>query len=142
MPNSQVTANLTLQVQDTIPPGNQNIVNQIMPPLVFQSPGTGGLGIISAMYQVVLPGATISLIPGGIPTMIFVFVRNLGPAKVGLSVGYSAAGGAQNNSVLGPGGMFLFGSSGPNSAGDNGVTAVLIASVGNTNSVVQYLLAS
>ena len=65
MPNSQIVASLTLTVQDLTVPGSAGIVNHIIPPLIMQSPGKGGLGINYVSYYNLQPGGAVSLIPGG-----------------------------------------------------------------------------
>src|SRR5277367_6472128 len=122
MANSQVTASLTLSVQDLTVPGSQNIVNHIIPPLVFISPGPGGLGISYSGYYNLLPGGAINLVPGGVPITPFLFIRNVGPQACTLQVAFSRSPSDSSQMTLVPGQWFMYGCPGLDNTADNGLT--------------------
>jgi hypothetical protein len=141
MPNSQLTASLTLSVADLTIPGAASLVNHVIPPLVFISPGSGGLGVTYSGYTSLLPGSSINIISGGIPTTPFIFVRNVGAALCALTISWSS-GGASNIPRLAQGAWFLFGSPGLDAAADNGIVEATVSSLNNTGTVIEYLVAS
>jgi hypothetical protein len=141
MPNSQVTAALTITVQDLTIPGAAGLVNHVIPPLVFLSPGSGGLGVTYGGYTTLLPGSSINIISGGIPTTPFIFVRNVGPSLCALTIAWSS-GGPSNVPRLASGAWFMFGSPGLDAATDNGIIEATVSSLNNTGTVIEYLVAS
>jgi hypothetical protein len=141
MPNSQLTAALTLTVQDLTIPGAAGLVNHVIPPLVFLSPGSGGLGVTYGGYTSILPGSSLNIISGGIPTTPFIFVRNVGAALCALTISWSS-GGPSNIPRLAPGAWFLFGSPGLDTNADNGIIQATVSSLNNAGTVIEYLVAS
>jgi hypothetical protein len=141
MANSQLTASLTLSVQDLVIPGAAGLINHVMPPLTFLSPGPGGTGIIYSGYSVLLPSGSVNIIPGGIPITPFIFVRNVGAALCALTIAWSS-GGASNVPRLASGAWFLFGSPGLDTVADNGIVEATVSSLNDTGTVIEYLVAS
>ncbi len=141
MANSQITAGLTLTVQDLTNPGPASIISRIVPPLVFVSPGAGGLGVEYSAYSTLLPSGSLNLISGGIPTTPFIFVRNAGPNICALTISWSS-GGPSNIPRLVSGAWFLFGSPGLDTAQDNGIIQATVSSLNNQATVIEWMVGS
>jgi len=104
MPNSTILANLQLQIQDNLNPG-QTPLNRIVPQFVLGSSNTA----IYSGYQYLLPtGGFANIIFQGILVPV-VFVRNAGQDGNVLVTTQTNISSTTNNSfVLAPGGIFAY----------------------------------
>jgi hypothetical protein len=100
MSNSNVTCNITIQIQDLIG-GPNTFLNRIVPQLLFPSSVTA----VFSGYQIVNPPNTFQIIPAGPSSAACVYVRNAS-TDAGLQLTYDT-GLSTPTVTLSPGGVFL-----------------------------------
>jgi hypothetical protein len=127
--NSTVLANLQLQIQDDLNPG-QTPVNRIVPQFVFGS----ALAAVYSGYQNLVPGVLVNIFAG--LRAAVVYVRNAGQSGV---VTVTATTSVSCVMTLSPGGIFFYAT--PLGDPSNGITTLTIETIGPMGAIYEYLWA-
>jgi hypothetical protein len=136
---SNAIATVTIQDQDLITPGLQNLVQRLATTVIF--PSTNGL-LYSGYTQVTLTTFT-QILPAGAFSP-FVYVRNASTSgQNALTVEYQVSGGPTASLNLSPGGIFLFANSiaSLSPAPVNVMIVVALAVFAGSPVTAEYLLA-